>query len=753
MALWLIALAKGASLPRRLVYVVDRRAVVDQATRFARTSALEHARRDGGEAGARCEVQGSQSPRCAADSPTIAIWLEDPSRPAIVVGTIDMVGSRLLFEGYGVSRGMRPYHAGLLGVDVLVLLDEAHLCPPFEALLRQIESYRDGKLGPVGDSDSITPPFRLMSLSATGRDASDTSPSAVFRLEAEDREEPVVEQRLVARKRLNVTELTAGTSLAESLASRAIEVGCDVPFSRVLVYCDRRRDAGEVKELIDRECRRRHKSGEIAGEHGLELLVGERRVRERTALEKWLDEHGFLGAADQRPSAPVFLVATSAGEVGVDLNADHIVCDLVAYERMVQRLGRVNRRGGANRRATIDVLALPPELKDKAPKDAKERAERDFEVRLAPLRRLPGGDDGRRDASPSAIVGMKLKHPDVVRAATTRTPLYPELSRPLLDAWSMTSLRRHEGRPEVAPWLRGWEHDDEPQTSVVWRKYLPHVRTDGEMSVPPAMVAEYFRVVPVHATERLEAASSRVFDWMLKRSARPATHPEDHDLAIGYDEIVVILIDRAGEYRAHLTLRELRWLAAPAKSLQKGELRQRDRRKREWRDRHLPGATLVADCRLCGVRDGMLDEKCEAVATAADADEDWRGIRDPAAEGSRPLIRFLVERIGGGDDEEGSSPPTVATGVTSGLLKLASTSAAWPAVALPCSSGPMIRVTKTRGRCSPHHNPCAIMPSKLPITPVRWCDASNCQETKPKRSSRQPACMTTERRRSVGRTR
>ena len=657
MALWLIALAEGARLPRRLVYVVDRRAVVDQATRFAERLRLNMPRELAAKLGldARAGLPISTLRGGFADNRD---WLEDPSKPAIVVGTIDMVGSRLLFEGYGVSRGMRPYHAGLLGVDALVLLDEAHLCPPFEALLRQIESYRDGKLGPVGDSDSITPPFRLMSLSATGReDVSETGPGAVFRLESDDCEEPVVEQRLVARKRLNVTELTAGTSLAESLAGRAIEVGCDVPFSRVLVYCDRRRDAVEVKELIDREFRRRHKSGEIAGEHGSELLVGERRVRERTALEKWLDEHGFLGAADQRPSAPVFLVATSAGEVGVDLNADHMVCDLVAYERMVQRLGRVNRRGGANRRATIDVLALPPELKDKAPKDAKERAERDFEARLAPLRRLPGGDDGRRDASPSAIVGMKLKHPDVVRAATTRTPLYPELTRPLLDAWSMTSLRRHEGRPEVAPWLRGWEHDDEPQTSVVWRKYLPHVRTDGETSVPPAMVAEYFRVVPVHATERLEAASSRVFDWMLKRSARPATHPEDHDLAIGNDEIVVILIDRAGEYRAHLTLRELRWLAAPAKSLQKGELRQRDRRKREWRDRHLPGATLVADCRLCGVRDGMLDEKCESVATAADADEDWRGIRDPAAEGSRPLIRFLVERIGGGDDEEGLEPP------------------------------------------------------------------------------------------------
>src|SRR5580704_15128909 len=32
MSIWLIARAHGARLPRRLVYVVDRRAVVDQAT-------------------------------------------------------------------------------------------------------------------------------------------------------------------------------------------------------------------------------------------------------------------------------------------------------------------------------------------------------------------------------------------------------------------------------------------------------------------------------------------------------------------------------------------------------------------------------------------------------------------------------------------------------------------------------------------------------------------------------------------------
>ena len=39
-------------------------------------------------------------------------WLEDPAAPAIIVGTVDMIGSCLLFEGYGVSRGERPGRLG-----------------------------------------------------------------------------------------------------------------------------------------------------------------------------------------------------------------------------------------------------------------------------------------------------------------------------------------------------------------------------------------------------------------------------------------------------------------------------------------------------------------------------------------------------------------------------------------------------------------------------------------------------------------
>src|SRR5690606_7747109 len=130
-------------------------------------------------------------------------WLQDPSSPAIVVGTVDMVGSRLLFSGYGVSSKMRPYHAGLLGADTLVALDEAHLVPAFEDLLRQVEHGADS-FGPSDPSlRELVPPFRLLTLSATGRQTDSTT----LTLSDNDRRNAIVSKRLNAKKTLVLVEL------------------------------------------------------------------------------------------------------------------------------------------------------------------------------------------------------------------------------------------------------------------------------------------------------------------------------------------------------------------------------------------------------------------------------------------------------------------------------------------------------------------------------------------------------------------
>jgi CRISPR-associated endonuclease/helicase Cas3 len=154
MTIWLLALAaqvksgERPSLPRRIVWVVDRRVVVDQATEEAK-QIVERLEKDQALAEVRAALARLS---CAPSAETpLAVstlrgefqdnraWSRNPSRPAIIVGTVDMVGSRLLFSGYGDSFRRRPSHAGLLGQDTLIVNDEAHLTTAFAALIRDIE--------------------------------------------------------------------------------------------------------------------------------------------------------------------------------------------------------------------------------------------------------------------------------------------------------------------------------------------------------------------------------------------------------------------------------------------------------------------------------------------------------------------------------------------------------------------------------------------------------------------------------------
>jgi CRISPR-associated endonuclease/helicase Cas3 len=514
MAIWVIAraLPNGtARLPRRLIYVVDRRAVVDQTTKEAEklATALDpctgcaRARelREGLGLGADAALPVSTLRGAWVDN---GDWLRDPAAPAIIVGTVDMIGSRLLFEGYGVSRRMRPLHAGLLGVDTLVVLDEAHLVPPFEALLRQIVA-EEGRYGAGGDGVGI-PRLRLITLSATMR-----SGDAAFRLTAADEQDSVAQQRIGARKSLRLAdEPLPRNELAAKLAERAWALATEGDAaSRVVVFCDRREDAGKVAKLL----RERNEKPPC------ELLVGERRVRERQCIAEWIERHGFQPGATSAVPGPAYLVATSAGEVGVDLDADHMVGDLVEWERMVQRLGRVNRRGeGA---AKVEILRVAPKRAD-ALSERERRAVASAEL----LTRLPAQDGGDRDASPRALMALRAKADcaELLEAASTPAPLRPALTRALVEAWSLTSLEEHTGRPEVGPWLRGWA-EEEPQVTLIWRHFLPWRRGDG---VPiKKEVDAFFEHAPPIREEQLEAPVRRALEVLRERAKSLLTRDPD----------------------------------------------------------------------------------------------------------------------------------------------------------------------------------------------------------------------------------
>jgi CRISPR-associated endonuclease/helicase Cas3 len=679
MAIWLIARAHRANLPRRLVYIVDRRAVVDQAT--AEAEKLRNAFE--GKPGHFDVLDFLKKGLGLDDERKLPIstlrgahvdnreWLDDPAAPAIIVGTVDMIGSRLLFEGYGVSRKMRPYQAGLLGIDALVVLDEAHLVPPFAHLLQSIE--QDASLQPAEEGDrALLPRFTFLPLSATQRDAGEHPRGrAPLRLEEEDwNTDRVAKVRLEASKRLQLAPL-AENDHDQQLAQAAWALAKkDGRLSRVAVFCDRRDknddgggpSAQGVKDAIERLAKGDGRAGRATVDiHPPELLVGARRVRERDLVERSLRRLGFIGKKDIL-TMPAFLIATSAGEVGVDIDADHMICDLVAWERLVQRLGRVNRRGEGNAEIKLFWKVLA-EKDAKALTEPQNRALTAFATK-AVIESLPKAG-GAFDASPGALRQLAEKARGDARlkaridAATTPEPLRPALSRPLVDAWSMTSLERHTGRPDVAPWLRGWV-EEKPQTSIVWRSHLP-IRTDESgRTILPAQteIQDFFEAAPPHESEKLETETYRVMDWLQKRGsalleaksrvAKEGLEDEDVDpeasmaddpaaeqssvqtvqaTKLRRDNIVALLLSSSGAFEGRYTLGDL------------ARERQGNARK-EFEDEFI-GKILILDARFGGLKDGLLDAASDEPVETADESERW----------SREA-QFRVRRVISGPDSE-----------------------------------------------------------------------------------------------------
>jgi CRISPR-associated endonuclease/helicase Cas3 len=174
--------------------VVDRRIVVDGA--YRRALALREKLRSSDAPILRvaaerlaalgaCDDDPLRVARLRGGVPFEPDWVRTPSQPAMVISTVDQVGSRLLFRGYGVSSRMWPLHAGLLGRDTLFLIDEAHLSQPFRdtlAMLRRQMS-APGEVPPRPVFMSATP-------ATPNRD----------RLTDADRDHPVLGQRLRAAK-------------------------------------------------------------------------------------------------------------------------------------------------------------------------------------------------------------------------------------------------------------------------------------------------------------------------------------------------------------------------------------------------------------------------------------------------------------------------------------------------------------------------------------------------------------------------
>jgi CRISPR-associated endonuclease/helicase Cas3 len=348
----------------------------------------------------------------------------------------------------------------------------------------------------------------------------------VFSLEEEDGGDEIVQQRLDAKKELYLHEV-GKNDLVKKMAEQAKKH--EVTSSKVLIYVRSPESAQKIADELVKELGSRSLSR-------IRLLTGTMRGHERDRLVRQDPVYRTFLNHDLKVPDTVYLVSTSAGEVGIDLDADHLVSDLTTLDSMIQRLGRVNRRGGEKRVAMVDIVVQQAEEKEGEEKK-EDRFDQAAKVTLAVLRRLPPNDDEVPNASPRSLRELLngLNDNEKITAFAPK-PAMQNLTDIMLDAWSFTSIMKSmPGRPDLAPFLHGLTNDP-PETYIVWRKEVTLLEAAGVDGEP---LSDWFRACRIEAHELLRDRTDRVrkaLQDLLKNHRKEDT----------YRDFPVILLDERG---------------------------------------------------------------------------------------------------------------------------------------------------------------------------------------------------------------
>jgi CRISPR-associated endonuclease/helicase Cas3 len=422
-------------------------------------------------------------------------WDIHPERPAILIGTQDMLLSRALNRGYGMSRYRWAMHFGLLNNDCMWVLDEMQLMGAGLATACQLEAIRlqDGpdsaaRFNSYPGGRSVTwyasataNPSHLQTRDWRGIER--PKPFFFELLEAEKLAAtgPVAERRLATKH----VEIQKGWNFGDKQKAPTPDLIEDVVHRhqamlvamkdspaklprRTLIICNTVDRAVAVHQALQTE---------LTGQENIDLMLMHSRFRPKERKK----QTARLGNPDlnEHPAEQI-IVATQVIEAGVDLSSAILWTEIAPLACLVQRFGRLNRSGefGFNKQAlhgfaplaiVVGIEAPDPESKDFKNKDQKDKAGKEAEQKHLPYAKEKcdnawttlAGLNG--DASPAALAEIK----EAVSASIDRCP-YSLQQHELLDFFD-TDANLSLGFTDVSPFVRGI--DPETDFYVAWRDW------------------------------------------------------------------------------------------------------------------------------------------------------------------------------------------------------------------------------------------------------------------------------------------
>lgn len=314
--------------PRRLVWCVPMRVLVEQTERNIGTW-LERLGVLGGVGEGKVSVHVLMG---GADD--LKNWAEYPEEDMILIGTQDMLLSRVLMRGYGMSRYQWPIHFALLHNDCLWVFDEVQLMGAGLTTSAQLEAFR--RRYPLAKGS------RSLWVSATlNRDwlgTIDFRPhlDSLATLGIGDEDRRFARERLCATKNLRKSHIGL-TKMASN--KDGLKVHLQAMCAAVLKEHD---DGAQTLVIVNR----------VERAQQLFRLLSEARADKPDLLI-----HARFRAAERatqirrlREESPIdrIIVATQAIEAGVDISSKILITELAPWSSLVQRFGRCNRYGEHN---------------------------------------------------------------------------------------------------------------------------------------------------------------------------------------------------------------------------------------------------------------------------------------------------------------------------------------------------------------------------------------------------------------------
>jgi CRISPR-associated endonuclease/helicase Cas3 len=469
--------------PVRIVFAVNRRIVVDEAYERAKTIAnrLKEALINPTDI-LQPVALALQALSGIKDGPPLETyplrgatftdhsWARTPTQALVISTTLDQLGSRLLFRGYGVSQYARPIHAALLANDALLILDEAHTAKAFSQTLKAVAQFRLQARVPM------PLPFAAVQLTATppvgARD--------LFALDQDDRDHPIIKARLGASKPAEL-RLVSGASgktarhkrMAEEMAERAIALLAE-GHPRILIVVNRVATAEALKAKLDPE------KGAKGHEADVHILTGRLRPLDRESLIQQLaGKYQLKSSSPPADFSRLILIATQCIEVGADYDFDALLTELAPLDNLRQRFGRLNRQG-RDIPAPATIFAPEEALDDSKPDPLYGTCLPAIWAWLP----ISKNAENKVDFGVDSIQSIISRTVDLSRLLAP-APDAPLLLEPHLDLFCQTSPEPHVS-PEPSLYIHGPGRSF-PEVSVVLRADLAEGNTPLEMlkAAPP----------------------------------------------------------------------------------------------------------------------------------------------------------------------------------------------------------------------------------------------------------------------------